>query len=284
MTHRSSLFAFTFAALLCLSSVNPWTLRVPIARRPTTSLSARRGKLSKELQDITSSSSSSSKANSVTPSSSSTRREKSAERQRQSSEVFKKEKLIIAEILELVESPKRDLPSIFSSINSLKNLPSQSLRVITSSSTLKDYTVAFAQNDDAVSHIGTGLHKVPLARLDAMYLTLGKNLLTIREVIRIIGPFPNILNTISGKTSTTDDALKLTIESVIDGTGKELVGEEDRIVDLKVMYASEQIIVFDTGEEKGGKEGQRVLIFVKEDDIDGQLYERNLGEDKKNKI
>lgn len=50
------------------------------------------------------------------------------------------------------------------------------------------------------------------------------------------------------------------------------------------MYASEQIIVFDTGEEKGGEEGQRVLIFVKEDDIDGQLYERNLGEDKKNKI
>jgi hypothetical protein len=65
-------------------------------------------------------------------------------------------------------------------------------------------------SEDAISHIGTGLHKVPLARLQEVFLSaLGtttskksnknnnnKNRIELSEVIRLLGPFPNVKRTL----------------------------------------------------------------------------------------
>ena len=70
-----------------------------------------------------------------------------------------------------------------------------------------DYTLAWVGSDDAICHVGTGLHKVPLARLQDIFLTVGNvgvtnNAWRMMEVIRILGPFPNVRNTLLG--SVTD--------------------------------------------------------------------------------
>ena len=97
---------------------------------------------------------------------------------------------------------KRDLEMIKSAVDELRKLNSaQSLRSIVGSQNLAEYQLSFAWDDSAVSFVGTGLHKVPLARLDYFFMTLGKGRLLMREVIRIIGPFPTVLNTLVGKAS-----------------------------------------------------------------------------------
>ena len=53
------------------------------------------------------------------------------------------------------------------------------------------YRLAWVGSDAAICHVGTSLHKVPLARLQEMYLLLGYGKWELLEVIRILGPFPN---------------------------------------------------------------------------------------------
>merc|ERR1712157_511157 len=73
-------------------------------------------------------------------------------------------------------------------------------------------------SDDSICHVGTSLHNVPLARLQEIFLTLTNRNVELYEVIRILGPFPNVKNTLRGTVSKS----KITYTSMIDGTGKEI--------------------------------------------------------------
>jgi hypothetical protein len=150
-----------------------------------------------------------------------------------------------------------------------------------------DYRLAWAGSDEAICHIGTGLHKVPLARLQEIFFSClssnsgggGGRRIELLEVIRILGPFPNVRNTLQGTTkierimssssSSTvgagedknvnndvddDDAqpavvvhkLVITMDSMIDGTGKEIMaGTADNVrrVPLHLYVANENVIV-----------------------------------------
>ena len=76
--------------------------------------------------------------------------------------------------------------------------------------------------------------------------------------------------------------LRVTYTSMIDGTGKELLaGTDAQTVDLDVWYASERALVCtvpreeteggDKGEDPLAGDGADVLLFVAEEDVDGQL-------------
>ena len=150
-----------------------------------------------------------------------------------------------------------------------------------------DYRLAWAGSDEAICHIGTGLHKVPLARLQEIFFSClssnsgggGGRRIELLEVIRILGPFPNVRNTLQGTTkierimssssSSTvgagedkngdDDVdnddddqpavvhkLVITMDSMIDGTGKEIMaGTADNVrrVPLHLYVANENVIV-----------------------------------------
>lgn len=162
---------------------------------------------------------------------------------------------------------------------------------------LPSYRLAWVGSDAAICHIGTSLHKVPLARLQEVFLSLGYNRWELFEVIRILGPFPTVRNTLKGDvklsklpSSTTNlnrEGVKMQISytSMVDGTGKEiLAGKADNIkyVDLDVWFANEKVIVATvppTGEDDGGVyevdplkgDGSNVLFFVEEENLDGQL-------------
>ena len=133
------------------------------------------------------------------------------------------------------------------------------------------YRLLWVGSDDTISAFGTGLHKVPLARLQEVFLSIrlpstnrkskaGSNnrfCLTTTEVIRILGPFPNIKNTLQGICTIStapyngeqrgDEQWDITWDSMIDGTGKELIGKNSddvrHVPTLRMIYGDEQVIV-----------------------------------------
>jgi len=161
--------------------------------------------------------------------------------------------------------------------------PNSGLRVLTAGQKLRNYRMAWAGSDEAVCHLGTGLHNVPLARLEEVFLTLGKNRIDVKEVIRILGPFPNIRNTLKGGTRIGKEKSLLQIEydSMIDGTGKEILAgteKNKKIVDLDVLFADDDAILCvvppsdaDKGKNPLDGGGSMVLLFFNEEQMDLKL-------------
>jgi hypothetical protein len=144
----------------------------------------------------------------------------------------------------------------------------------------RDYRLAWVGSDDSVTHIGTGLHKVPLARLQEVFLSFpGRNRVLLQEVIRILGPFPNVRNTLSGssRSSTRDGVTEWNVQwdSMVDGTGKELLaGKEENIkaVPLRVYYSDEMAIVASRPcDDPWQGNGENTLLFLREDDLENKL-------------
>ena len=158
------------------------------------------------------------------------------------------------------------------------------------------YRLAWVGSDKAICHIGTSLHKVPLARLQEMYLLLGYNKWELLEVIRILGPFPNIRNTLkgglklkkkNGKSSNHHREcvrMEIAYNSMVDGTGKEiLAGKDDNVkyVTLDVWFATDKALVCTTvpddddddeeEEDPLSGDGSNMLLFLVEDDLDEAL-------------
>ncbi|GMI23614.1 hypothetical protein TeGR_g11017, partial [Tetraparma gracilis] len=153
------------------------------------------------------------------------------------SSTLSSESSLLASISALAAKPDRDLPALLSALGSLSALSPQP----PPSSLLAKpahYSLLFASSSAALSSIGTGLHELPLARMDALFLSVAPPRVTIQEVVRLIGPFPNVLNTISGTGKVEKGVAKLEYTSVVDGTGRELVGSEPRLVETDVFYCS----------------------------------------------
>jgi hypothetical protein len=221
---------------------------------------------------------------------------------------------ILSNIEEMLSTPNCDIPKLLSQITSLIDMQSQTtppLKSILSKKPIKDekqptYRLAWAGSDRAICHIGTALHKVPLARLQEIFLCLGYNRWELLEVIRILGPFPNVRNTLngdvklikgkgsgfsdSGVAASSDgsgrEAVRMNIayNSMIDGTGKEiLAGKATNVkyVDLDVWFANEKAIVCTiVNEDLDGEvmadplmsgNGEKVLLFVAEENLDESL-------------
>ena len=110
---------------------------------------------------------------------------------------------------------------------------------------------------------------------------LGKNKIEILEVISLIGPFPNVKNILQGttKVSTGQEGseVQIVMERMVDGTGKEIKADEVRRVDLEVAFCDERaIVVLMPNEDNENAKplddnGKRVLLFVREDELDEKL-------------
>ena len=109
--------------------------------------------------------------------------------------------------------------------------------------------MAWVGSDDAICHIGTGLHKIALARMQEVFLLLQER--NRLEIYEVISAFPNVRNTLQGSCqvaigkSNNDCVWKLSYDSMIDGTGKELLAGKDenvRKVDLQIAFADANAI------------------------------------------
>ncbi|GAX11802.1 hypothetical protein FisN_7Lh187 [Fistulifera solaris] len=173
------------------------------------------------------------------------------------------------------------VPDILALVRELTQQTSSSpLTQLVGTTQRRDYRLAWVGSDDSVTHIGTGLHKVPLARLQEVFLSFpGRNRVLLQEVIRILGPFPNVRNTLSGssRSSTRDGVTEWNVqwESMVDGTGKELLaGKEENIksVPLRVYYSDEMVIIASRPcDDPWQGNGENVLLFLREDDLENKL-------------
>jgi len=159
-----------------------------------------------------------------------------------------------------------------------------------------DYRLAWVGSDTAICHVGTGLHKTPLARLQEVFFSIlsgntkGGRRIELLEVIRILGPFPNVRNTLQGTTTietiaSSDQSyvnLQINMDRMIDGTGKEIAaGTEDNIrrVPLRIYLADENVILAVVPPSNGGSsnndpmegQGSNVLVFLKEDSLSERM-------------
>lgn len=72
---------------------------------------------------------------------------------------------VVAErLLQACSEPKRDLGKIAADIADLRSRTSM-LKPAQSYDLSKDWRLVFASDDDAISVVGTGLHKLPLTRI-----------------------------------------------------------------------------------------------------------------------
>ena len=295
-----------------------------------------------------------------------TRRERLEQNQKLTQEYNQKVQSVLSSIEEIITSNNFDVQPLLSYIQQLITLQQDqelrmndnsidfesrsgsssnddelmSLKQLFTSKQSYDYNLAWVGSDDAICHLGTGLHKVPLARLQDIFLTLSgsnssgagatemnipkgllkgggkkknKNFITVMEVIRILGPFPNVRNTLQGRvimnesnsrksmsmmSSTVSgssyssgggrNTVQIVYDSMMDGLGKEIkAGNDDdvRMLDLNIVFANENAIVgivptaMDDGMDDDtsyvtksfGKNGENVLLFLREDDIDSTL-------------
>ena len=151
------------------------------------------------------------------------------------------------------------------------------------------YRLLWVGSDDAMSTLGTGLHKVPLARLQEVFLSLSvapakknkpvsKFRITGTEVIRILGPFPNVKNTLQGicsiEATTTGSQYReqwnIVWESMIDGTGKELINttSNQRVVPLSIVYGDAKVFIAATAPEMGA---ESLFVFLRDEGMEEKL-------------
>lgn len=178
-----------------------------------------------------------------------------------------------------------NLDKIITAVRGLMSLESGNLKTILSSKQRSDYRLAWVGSDDAICHFGTGLHKVPLARLQEIFMScMGKNRLEVSEVISILGPFPNVRSILQGSTKVVKgpvESLNIVMDSMVDGTGKEiLAGTDDNIrrVNLEIYFCDERAIVAVVPPEDSGARndplednGSNVLVFIREEELDNKL-------------
>jgi len=218
---------------------------------------------------------------------------KSARRVKQSARKEEEEKRdatvarIIDNLNEVLEKTKNSLDEILNAIRPLLNCESGNLRLLTAGGNKQyNFRLAWVGSDEALCHLGTGLHKVPLARMQEVFLTCqGKGRIELFEIISILGPFPNVRNTLSAESKVgrvADDVTEweLVMDSMIDGTGKEiLAGTDDNIrrVKLQVYFADPNAILAVVPPETGVRDdpleenGVNALLFIREDDMDAKL-------------
>ena len=214
------------------------------------------------------------------------RRQKQTAKKAVDKERSKKIEAVLDELQTVLEERTGNVGDILSVVGKLLQIPSDSsgdLRRVLSAKDRSDYRLAWVGSDDAICHLGTGLHKVPLARMQEVFMNcLGRNRIEILEVISLIGPFPNVKNILQGTTKISGGIegadVQITMEKMVDGTGKTIdAGTDDNIrrVDLEVAFSDERAIVVlmpggDTANPLADN-GKRVMLFVKEDDLDEKL-------------
>lgn len=174
-------------------------------------------------------------------------------------------------LLELCEEPERDLTAIAECVDGLSSM----LPDPPESALLGSWRLAWVTSDAGISAVGTGLHNAPLTRQEDTFLTIEgggdgrcRAVETI-EVLRVIGPFPNVKNTLSGSCrATTGRALSFSIsyDRMIDGLGNNLSGPQTRDVRFGVRFAGSRLLILEDATAPGDW-----LVFAREDALQVRL-------------
>ena len=223
---------------------------------------------------------------------------------------------LVKKLEALLQQPKRDIAQLLNVVHQL-TLQQSEININNKNNAylwfegpkVRNYRMLWAGSDAAICHVGTGLHKVPLARLQEMFITVGRKRIETIEVIRILGPFPNIRNSLSGQVKVMTDArssqstaattttgrntnrksIRIVYDRMVDGLGKEIATapNKERSFILDILHVSDSAIVCSVpnNDQKDEKQkqsredlntadigsGSSLLILVAENDLNTQL-------------
>eukprot|EP00629_Pelagomonadales_sp_RCC1024_P003363 CAMPEP_0119269638 /NCGR_PEP_ID=MMETSP1329-20130426/6968_1 /TAXON_ID=114041 /ORGANISM="Genus nov. species nov., Strain RCC1024" /LENGTH=266 /DNA_ID=CAMNT_0007269639 /DNA_START=205 /DNA_END=1001 /DNA_ORIENTATION=+ len=165
-------------------------------------------------------------------------------------------------LLDLCGATTRDLDALDGAVADLAALPkpaaADAARIAGG-----DWKLVWARSDEGVGAIGTGLHRVPLANLEDIFLSIDARRVTTTEVIRVLGPFPNVKNLLFGACKVKPSRLEFSYDRIIDGTGKELTNSQARDAAFGVAALSRRVLVL----AATGVGATEWLVFEREDDL-----------------
>ena len=115
-----------------------------------------------------------------------------------------------------------------------------------------DWKLVFVDSAEAIHQVGSGLGKLPGSSIEDLFASIdAKGTVTIQEVVRVVGPFPNVMNELSGTWEYKDKSAGFTGDSVseprlecvytemVDGRNKRTTAEQgfkQKSVQLDVRY------------------------------------------------
>lgn len=217
---------------------------------------------------------------------SSSRRIRQSQRQQQEQERSSAVQSIVDDLTNAIANRTTTAPliAVQTALQSLPP-PSTTLTALTKSPTPLDYRLLWVATDAHVCGVGSALHPtVPLARLQEVFLTLHRNRWQWVEVLRILGPFPNVKNTLLGglvvrkKSKSAPQQQQHTIawDSMVDGTGRERLPEpgETKEATVTVAYADASLIVLEhtiSEPEETEPPAGGYLVFVREEEMESKL-------------
>lgn len=179
------------------------------------------------------------------------------------------QKALANTLVELCSAPKRDMGAINNAAKELRATQDRPAQGELSG----DWRLTFVSSNDILGAFGTGLHTLPLTRMEDTFVNFkggrqGRQIETI-EVLRVMGPFPNIRNTLSGTYQTIGlDTLSIKYTSMIDGTGKEITSGSaamDKVSEFGVLFVGADVLVL---EPKGIKSAEvPLMVLQKEKDL-----------------
>ena len=166
-----------------------------------------------------------------------------------------------SKVLELCNEDNRDFDAIDAAVKDLASLPAYPDIGFRARG---DWRLVWAKSDEGVGFIGTGLHRVALANLEDQFLSLDADgSCALTEVIRVLGPFPNVKNLLTGTSTIGPSTLRLTYTKVIDGTGAELTSSQARSVKLRLAALSKDLLVV----AAASVDADDWLVFEREDNF-----------------
>lgn len=78
-----------------------------------------------------------------------------------------------------------------------------------------DWKLVFVDSAEAIHQVGSGLGKLPGSSIEDLFASLdAKGTVKIQEIVRVVGPFPNVRNELSGAWEYKEKAAGFTGDSV----------------------------------------------------------------------
>jgi hypothetical protein len=185
------------------------------------------------------------------------------------------------------KSSDRDIPAILNECETLCNISAKEAGLSISSKVatlMGSWKLTFVSSSDALRVVGSGLHNVPLTKMEDLFITFrgpgpknksAPSLVETAEILRVIGPFPNVRNTLAGSFSFTgdrDEALTLKYDKMVDGNGgviKASDGSDQRTVRFNGGYVNNKCLVLTA--QSTNIDPRHVLVLTRESDMEGEL-------------
>lgn len=140
-----------------------------------------------------------------------------------------------------------------------------------------DWKLAFVDSAEAIHEVGSGLGKLPGSSILDLFASFdASGAVKVQEVVRVVGPFPNVRNELSGTweysekaagfegDSVSEPRLRCTYNEMVDGRNKRTTaatGFKVKTVELDVQYVDRDVLVVFVAQ--GGSPTLR-LVFEKE--------------------